>query len=106
MSVDLPAPFSPSRQWISPGSTTRSMWSLATRVPNRLVIPRSSSFMVPILVTGVRRTHRSVTDAPGASPGARRTGSGEAGEPDLPTGATSAREVRLDRDGAVDDAGD
>src|SRR2546423_14429488 len=41
--VDLPAPFSPSRAWISPGSTTRSMWALATRSPKRLVMPRSSS---------------------------------------------------------------
>src|SRR2546421_2568280 len=41
--VDLPAPFSPSRAWISPGSTTRSMWLLATRSPKRLVMPRSSS---------------------------------------------------------------
>src|SRR5665213_1272333 len=45
ISVDLPAPFSPSRQWISPGSTSRSMWSLATSAPKRLVIPRNSSFM-------------------------------------------------------------
>src|SRR5690348_15818994 len=44
MSVLLPAPFSPRSAWISPGSTTRSMWSLATSEPNRLVIPRSSSF--------------------------------------------------------------
>src|SRR2546421_6042971 len=43
MRVDLPAPFAPSRAWISPGSTTRSMWSLATRAPKRLVMPRSSS---------------------------------------------------------------
>src|SRR5918994_331904 len=38
--VDLPAPFSPSRQWISPGTMSRSMASLATSDPNRLVIPR------------------------------------------------------------------
>src|SRR5436305_2184293 len=43
ISVDLPAPFSPRSAWISPGSTTRSMWSLATRSPKRLVMPRSSS---------------------------------------------------------------
>src|SRR5450631_1199158 len=42
--VLLPAPFSPSSAWISPGSTVRSMWSLATRDPNLLVMPRSSSF--------------------------------------------------------------
>src|SRR6478736_5152499 len=45
MSVDLPAPFSPRRAWISPGWTTRSMWSFATRDPKRFVIPRSSSFI-------------------------------------------------------------
>src|SRR4029453_2172878 len=39
--VVLPAPFSPSRQWISPGVMSRSMESLATRSPNLLVIPRS-----------------------------------------------------------------
>ncbi len=43
ISVVLPAPFSPSRAWIWPGSTTRSIWSLATREPNLLVMPRSSS---------------------------------------------------------------
>src|SRR5437764_12612536 len=41
--VDLPAPFSPSRAWISPGSTARSIRSLATRSPKRLVMPCSSS---------------------------------------------------------------
>jgi hypothetical protein len=30
ISVDLPAPFSPSTAWISPGTTSRSMPSLAT----------------------------------------------------------------------------
>jgi hypothetical protein len=30
MSVDLPAPFSPSTAWISPGITARSMSWLAT----------------------------------------------------------------------------
>ena len=39
ISVDLPAPFSPSRQWIWPGSTVRSIWSLAVNVPKRLVSP-------------------------------------------------------------------
>ena len=43
ISVDFPAPFSPSRQWISPGSMTRSIESFAVKVPNRLVIPCSSS---------------------------------------------------------------
>ena len=41
--VDLPAPFSPNRQWISPGSTVRSMAEFAATDPNVLVMPRSSS---------------------------------------------------------------
>ena len=45
ISVDLPAPFSPSRQWISPGSMVRSMWSLAVNDPNLLVRPLISSFI-------------------------------------------------------------
>src|SRR5215469_9847553 len=44
ISVVLPAPFSPSRARISPGWTTRSMPSLATRLPKRFVMPRNSSF--------------------------------------------------------------
>src|SRR5512133_2475548 len=43
ISVVFPAPFSPSRQWISPGVMSRSIESLATSSPNRLVIPRSRS---------------------------------------------------------------
>src|SRR5699024_8125545 len=45
--VDLPAPFSPSKAWISPGSVVRSMRSLATNDPNTLVIPRRSSNTAP-----------------------------------------------------------
>ena len=91
--VDLPAPFSPRRQWISPGSTTRSMWSLATRLPNRLVIPRSSSFMLQILVSGRARARGGTTN-------------GEAGRPASPSALrVLAREVGLDGDRSVDDAG-
>src|SRR6476659_11146957 len=90
MSVLLPAPFSPRSAWISPGSTVRSMWSLATRPPNLLVMPRSSSF-TPYLR------------------GDRTTGSSTKGEGcALPLRAVSASlrcARRLDRDGAVDDAG-
>src|SRR3954470_9921537 len=42
MSVDLPAPFSPSSAWISPRRSSKSIASFATSEPNRLVIPRSS----------------------------------------------------------------
>ena len=54
--VDLPAPFSPSRACTSPGSTVRSMWSLATRSPKRLVMPRSSSLSVGLLHPAVATT--------------------------------------------------
>src|SRR3990170_930480 len=43
MSVDLPAPFSPSSAWISPARTSRSMPSLAMTPGYRLVMPRISS---------------------------------------------------------------
>src|SRR5579859_2142355 len=42
MSVDLPAPFSPSRAWTWPHSTARSTPSLALNSPKVLTIPRSS----------------------------------------------------------------
>src|SRR6266508_2484783 len=47
MRVVLPAPFSPRRAWISPGSTVRSTWSLATTPGKCLVIPLSSSLTAP-----------------------------------------------------------
>src|SRR5579863_2445303 len=59
ISVVLPAPFSPSSARISPGSTVRSMWSLATRSPKRLVMPRSSSFKRRLHSRRVRRRPRS-----------------------------------------------
>src|SRR3954452_18177181 len=43
ISVDLPAPFSPSRAWTSPTRRSKSTPSLATIRPKRFVIPRSSS---------------------------------------------------------------
>ena len=42
ISVLLPAPFSPSRAWISPGRIDRSMPSLATTPGKRLLMPRIS----------------------------------------------------------------
>src|SRR5271165_3023256 len=47
ISVVLPAPFSPSRAWMVPGTMERSMWSLATRLPKRFVMPCSSRFTRP-----------------------------------------------------------
>src|SRR3954452_4950697 len=42
MSVDFPAPFSPSRACTSPRRRSKSTWSLATSEPKRLVTPSSS----------------------------------------------------------------
>src|SRR5215475_13434050 len=39
ISVDLPAPFSPSTAWISPKATSKSTPSSATVAPNRLLMP-------------------------------------------------------------------
>src|SRR5438309_1501886 len=50
MSVVLPAPFSPTRAWISPSFTTRSTPSSAWRAPKRLRMPgisRSGTRSVP-----------------------------------------------------------
>ena len=43
MSVDLPAPFSPSNACTSPSRRSRSIASFAVNVPKRFVMPRSSS---------------------------------------------------------------
>src|SRR3954452_8694811 len=48
ISVDLPAPFSPSRAWISPRRSSRSILSFATSAPKRLVIPSSCSASGPV----------------------------------------------------------
>src|SRR5580700_7134910 len=43
ISVDLPAPFSPTRPWISPGSKAKSTPRSAATPPNVLLTPESSS---------------------------------------------------------------
>src|SRR3954453_22482677 len=72
MSVLLPAPFSPRSACISPGSTTRSMESLAVSEPKRLVIPRSSSFTDALrmvsLDTVARRSIVAQADSRGEPP--------------------------------------
>src|SRR5215475_504388 len=42
ISVDLPAPFSPSSAWTSPCRRSKSTWSFATTPGNRFVMPLSS----------------------------------------------------------------
>ena len=59
MSVDLPAPFSPSSAWISPRFSSNSIALFATSEPKRLVIPRSSRAGAPR--TSVRSYGSSVS---------------------------------------------
>src|SRR3954452_20294998 len=87
MSVLFPAPFSPSRQWICPGSMTRSMWSLATSEPKRLVMPRSSSFttdLLPRLTPLVRASVRIRDDHRNGLPEASRYARGRERRSALP----------------------
>ena len=50
ISVDLPAPFSPSSACTSPARRSKSTWSSATMPGKRFVIPRSSS-TVPVSIS-------------------------------------------------------
>ena len=52
ISVDLPAPFSPTIAWISPRRTVSSMSRLATTPGKRLVMPRSSTAFGAVLGGG------------------------------------------------------
>ena len=61
MSVDLPAPFSPSSAWTSPARRSKSTSSLATMPGKRLTMPRIStarvwSFMAGDDASGARLT--------------------------------------------------
>src|SRR5262249_7063325 len=88
--VVLPAPFSPSRAWISPGSTSNSTRLFATTPGKRFVMPRAA-------------TTRALPPASGAS--APRAGDGVPPEVDAacPVGiAGSFRIARLAL-GAADD---
>src|SRR3989442_11885251 len=74
--VLFPAPFSPSRAWISPDSSSKSTWSFATTPGNALTIPLAAT--------------AGVADAWGAAvigpPLARRRGRGRTpAAPSLPT---------------------
>src|SRR6266498_1865320 len=51
ISVDLPAPFSPSNACTSPLRRSKSTWSFASTPGNRFVIPRSSRTGVSVAAT-------------------------------------------------------
>ncbi len=53
ISVDLPAPFSPTMAWMVPLRTTMSMSEFATTPGKRLVIPRSSTAGAAASIVGV-----------------------------------------------------
>ena len=59
MSVDLPAPFSPTMPWIVPRGTVRSTSLLAWTGPKRLLMPISSTAGVPDVGRGSRSRLRS-----------------------------------------------
>jgi len=58
ISVVLPAPFSPSRAWTSPGATSKETSSFASTPGKRLVIPR--------IATATRRMEAGEADAFGS----------------------------------------
>src|SRR5829696_7420199 len=103
ISVVLPAPFSPSRAWISPGRTSRSIRSLATTPGYRLLIPRISSAGA---WTGASETTGWVLVTAVATPSACRTGQAEvlgtgyrtAGRPSRSDGPRIRREGRPSAD--------
>src|SRR5690625_4190758 len=63
MRVDLPAPFSPIRAWISPRSTRRSTLSSATTPGNSLPMPRMRSSSWLIAYTASRQLRLGVVAA-------------------------------------------
>src|SRR3954470_11146713 len=67
ISVDLPAPFSPSTAWISPGSTRRRMRSLALTAGYCLLMSMSSRRSIG---RAVRRMRDEVSARSSRAPGA------------------------------------
>src|ERR1700751_5409040 len=56
ISVDLPAPFSPTTAWISPNATSKSTPSSATVAPNRLPTP-SALIAGPVIASTRKECH-------------------------------------------------
>src|SRR5438093_1018816 len=69
ISVDFPAPFSPSSAWTSPRLRSKSTWSLASTPGNRFVMPRSSrTGAASIGGDAMRREMTSGAEAPLVDP--------------------------------------
>src|SRR5687767_14864213 len=110
--VVLPAPLGPISACISPGTISRSRWSVATRPPKRLVRPATLSSTSAMAISGARRAAEQRIDA---AAGVERDQDQQWPEDDLPVFAPAlVREVdqRLERfleheegDGAKDRSG-
>src|SRR4051812_26548137 len=74
MSVDFPAPFSPTRAWISPAWTVRLTLSSACTPGNVLVIPRISRIAV-IGHSQIESGARDLGPSMAENPAQRRAGS-------------------------------
>ena len=71
ISVDLPAPFSPSRASTSPRAKVRLMASLATSLPKRLVMPdrrRTGSVGESIYFQAARNARSTLAELAAAKP--------------------------------------
>src|SRR3954453_12234404 len=87
MSVDLPAPFSPTIAWMVPRRTVRLTSELATTPGNRLVIPLSSTAGGSVSITAPLQHADNGGEPKGSPPSLGRSGG----------------RLRRNRDLAVDD---
>src|SRR5581483_9282852 len=101
ISVDLPAPFSPSRACTSPCSTSRSTWSLASTPGNCFVIPLSSR--TGSALTAARFYGAENAGGRARGPPSPETGPGTGRIPSPSRSSTLQRRRRLDLAG--DDLG-
>ena len=100
-SVLLPAPFSPTSAWTSPGSSSSETSSSACVAPNRLEMPRSSTRARRRRRAAARRSSaRSDRDA-GPSPRPARACAAD--EPDVDAARRERRDHRAGRPSSVSD---
>ena len=75
MSVVLPAPFSPTTAWISPGWSVRSTPSRATTRSNRLLMPRIATSGGPVVSRHGRHVGHGMMGGPEPGRATARSGS-------------------------------